>query len=56
MACQHKNRHVETDENMGGHKFSVYVCDSCFEDLPGDPTADAYDDMVDQQIDMARGK
>jgi hypothetical protein len=54
--CQHDEIHAETDEDFDGRAFSYYVCDICGEDVAGDPTADAYDAMIDMQIDEARGK
>lgn len=59
--CEHENLSVETADVSpdSTSSYSYYVCDDCGEDLPlelANPKEDAYDAMVDAQIDEMRGK
>lgn len=48
-----------TPDIDSSYDVDVYVCGDCDETIPydlADPAQDAYDAMVDAQIDMMRGK
>lgn len=57
-SCEHDNIEVEMIASSfdPSEEEPAYVCQDCGVVTDGDPRADAYDDMVDTQIDMARGK
>lgn len=62
-SCEHEETRVENFEydtmRNGEHdtyEAPAYVCELCEETVDGDPREDAYEAMVDAQIDEARGK
>lgn len=66
-SCEHEERHIEsvqvdywpTPDIDSSYDVDVYVCDECGVTIDLDvanPAEDAFDAMIDSQIDFARGK